>query len=161
MGKRRKSRILALQWLYQMDITHDDPAAVTRAEADWIPDDPQVRDYARQLVEGVCRHREELDAIIGQYACGWSLDRIALVDRNLLRMALLEINYLPDVPHRVAINEAVELAKMFSTADSGRFINGILGNYVRTTLSRPASVNEEQLPAPHPPPDNKSFLFTK
>ncbi|NCO35247.1 MAG: transcription antitermination factor NusB [Armatimonadetes bacterium CG2_30_59_28] len=134
MGKRRKSRILALQWLYQMDITDGEPQESMDIEADWAPDDPEIRAFARKLVEGVHCHRAELDAIITQYASGWSLDRLALVDRNLLRMALLEINHMPDVPHRVAINEAVELAKTFSTAESGRFVNGILGNYARSSI---------------------------
>jgi N utilization substance protein B len=83
--------------------------------------------YAVELVRGVEEHREEVDALIRKYADRWSLERMPVIDRNLLRMAVFELAHRPDVPVAVAISEAVELAKRYSTDDSGRFINGMLG----------------------------------
>lgn len=131
MGRRRQSRELALQWLYQMDVTHLTAQETVAIEGDWLPNSTEVRDFAASLVTGVQEHREELDNVICEFAAGWSLDRMAILDRNILRLALFEILHTPEIPHRVSINEAVDLAKNFSTAESGRFVNGILGNFVR------------------------------
>ncbi len=87
------------------------------------PPDP----YAVELVRGVEDNREEVDALIRKYADRWSLERMPVIDRNLLRMAVFELAHRPEVPVAVAISEAVELAKRYSTDDSGRFVNGMLG----------------------------------
>lgn len=86
-----------------------------------------VVEYATRLVEGVQKHSADIDARIARYSDRWALDRMPVVDRNLLRLALFELLWVPDVPVPVVINEAVEMAKSLSTEDSGRFINGILG----------------------------------
>ena len=85
----------------------------------------------QQLVEGALSRRQEIDAAIERHAIGWTIGRMAGVDRNLLRIAMYEILHLPDIPPSVSVDEAVELAKRYSTAESGRFVNGILGSALR------------------------------
>jgi len=87
--------------------------------------------FAERLVQGVLTHAETIDAIIRENAANWSLERMARTDRNILRMAIYELLHVDDVPGSVTINEAVELAKIYGDADSGRFVNGILGNVLR------------------------------
>lgn len=95
------------------------------------PRDAQTLAFARDLVEGVVRQRERIDAVIEKYARDWTLERMANVDRNVLRLAICELLFMPDIPPSVTVDEAVELAKKYSTAESGRFVNGILGNLIR------------------------------
>ncbi|MBP2016686.1 N utilization substance protein B [Symbiobacterium terraclitae] len=136
---RRKARELALQALFQMDMAGTDPEtavaqALTRdVEPDWSPGrlDGDDAEFARRLAQGAWAAREESDRLIARYAKDWSVERMAGVDRAILRMAVYEIAHLPEVPDSVAVAEAVELAKAFSTADSSRFINGILGSVIR------------------------------
>ena len=94
-----------------------------------IPDD--AKPFTRELAEGVEEHREELDDAIARHATGWSLERIAPLDRNVMRIALYEIAYRDDVPTEVAIDEAIELAKEYCGADAPGFVNGVLGAAVR------------------------------
>lgn len=126
MKKRTRARELALQFLYQLDLRGpellEEAKAFFRAEED----DKSARDFAAQLVNGVCEHRQELDAVIRGVAQNWEIARMAVIDRNVLRMAAFELFHCPDVPPKVAINEAIELGKRFSTQNSGAFINGIL-----------------------------------
>lgn len=110
--------------LHAADVTGRSPVNVVEAEE-------PVPKFARSLIAGVEEHREEIDALIGEYADRWPIERMPVVDRNLLRIALFEMLFAPEVPPGVAINEAVELAKMLSTEDSGRFINGLLGRVAR------------------------------
>jgi N utilization substance protein B len=131
MGKRRAARELALRTLFQIDLARLD-AAETMAAAlaeDTLADD--ARDFARELVMGAVKKQKHIDFVIGKYARGWTLDRMANMDRNILRLAVFEILYLPDIPPAVTVDEAVELAKKYSTAESGGFVNGILGSLVR------------------------------
>jgi N utilization substance protein B len=127
MGRRRKAREVALQFLYRLDLHgEDDPAA---HEADfWAqhPVDDDTRTFASNLVRGTKRRQPEIDKIIGQYTEHWDLERMAVVDRNLLRLAIHELLDESSVPPKVAINEAIEIAKKFGTRESGRFINGVL-----------------------------------
>ena len=95
-----------------------------------LPNEKQ-RAYIRRVVSGVADHAAELDAYIEKYAKGWRFDRISLVASAVMRVAMYEILYMPDLPHRVAINEAVEIAKKYETAEVVRFINGILGTFLR------------------------------
>ena len=88
---------------------------------------PDVLDYARSVVEGVQAHQADIDVLISRYADRWALDRMPVIDRTIVRMALYELLWREDIPVAVGINEAVELAKSFSTDDSGRFVNGLLG----------------------------------
>ena len=95
------------------------------------PRDAQTLAFARDLVEGVVQQGTRIDAVIAKYALDWTLERMANIDRNVLRLAICELLFMPDIPPSVTVDEAVELAKKYSTAESGRFVNGILGNLVR------------------------------
>lgn len=92
------------------------------------------RDYICRLVSGVAEHAAELDAYIEKYAQGWRFDRISLVASAIMRVAMFEILYMPEIPHGVAINEAVEIAKKYETPETVRFLNGILGSFVRQEI---------------------------
>jgi len=138
MGKRRKARELALQFLYQLDLRDEDDPEAHAAEF-WArhPVDRATREFAETLVRGVKREQARTDELISRYAEHWELDRMAVVDRNILRMALWELLWGQDVPAKVVINEAIELAKKFGTEDSGRFVNGLLDRIWKEV--RPAS----------------------
>ena len=127
MGKRRKSRELALQLLYQLDL-QEAASAEPYLDEFWArhPVDAEVRTFVESLVRGTKLHQEKIDEVIVQFAENWELDRMAVVDRNILRLAVYELLYLHDVPTSVVLNEAIEIAKKFGTEDSGAFINGIL-----------------------------------
>lgn len=126
MKKRTRARELALQFLYQLDLRG--PELLEEARAFLRAEEPEkaARDYALVLVQGVAAHRAEIDAEIRAVAQNWELSRMAAIDRNVLRMATYELLHRPDIPPKVAINEAIELGKRFSTQNSGAFINGIL-----------------------------------
>jgi transcription antitermination factor NusB len=127
MGRRRKSREVALQFLYQLD-QHDEADPARHAADFWArhPVDDDTRAFAAALVAGTKRRQDEIDRLIVQYAEHWDLDRMAVVDRNILRLAVYELLDQGSVPPKVAINEAIEIAKKFGTRESGRFINGLL-----------------------------------
>lgn len=126
MKRRTRSRELALQFLYQLDLRGEDflPEAegFLRAEESAKP----VRDFALELIHGTMRHRERIDGIIKSVAQNWDIRRMAVIDRNVLRMATFEFLWCQDIPVKVSINEAIELGKRFSTQNSGGFINGVL-----------------------------------
>src|SRR5581483_10698474 len=133
-GNRRKAREIALQTLYQLDVqeqlTSEQAAALFwqhfSREAASADGDEANRAFADQLVRGVREHLAEIDALLGRASRNWRLERMARVDRNLLRLAIYELKYCADVPAKVAINEAIEIAKRFGTAESPAFVNGIL-----------------------------------
>jgi transcription antitermination protein NusB len=164
MGKRREARERAVQFLFQYDLNppeHLDEAldqfwdsqraasiAEEKAGATWgqkpelppsSPEEVQVRLFAEPLIRGVIEHRGELDERIQQYAKNWELHRMAAVDRNILRLAIYEMLHRDDIPPVVSINEAVDIAKKFSTQDSGKFVNGILDK-IKIDLPRPARI---------------------
>ena len=121
LGSRREARERALSLLYEADAKACPPDAVL---ADLpVPPDP----FAGDLVAGVGAHLDEIDERIRRFARGWALERMPVVDRTILRMAIYELRHRPDVPTAAVISEAVELAKEYSTDDSGRFVNGMLG----------------------------------
>jgi transcription antitermination protein NusB len=125
MARRSRAREVALQVLYEDDLNpRNNPAAGDELLRRRLKSEPLI-EFARQLVAGVRRHRQELDTLIEQTAANWSLHRMAVTDRNALRLGAYELVYA-DTPKRVAINEAVELAKRFGTAQSAQFVNGIL-----------------------------------
>lgn len=124
---RRSARIFALQVLYELDATRHAPEAVMAARLEETPLEADLRGFAQTLVEGVIRHRRQLDAVLQQAAPEFPLDQVAVVDRNVLRIALYEWVVGKLSPVRVAINEAVELAKDFGSESSSRFVNGVLG----------------------------------
>jgi N utilization substance protein B len=120
LGSRRESRERALSMLYEADLKGRPPGEVLAA----LPVAPD--DFTIGLVNGVNDTLDELDGLIRRFSRGWSLERMPVIDRALLRIAIFELSHLPDVPTAVVISEAVELAKQYSTDDSGRFVNGML-----------------------------------
>ena len=124
---RRKSRELALQTLYACEIgTSSDWQVMLSQIANSGSLSPDVTMYASDLVKTVNAHLNELDGMIQERAANWDLKRMAAIDRNILRLSIAELRYFSNVPVKVAIDEAVELAKMFGTDDSGKFVNGII-----------------------------------
>ena len=130
MKVRRRARAAVLQTLYELDFTDHNPKAAieSRFEDRLLPDTAQ--EFARSLVMGVQTYRVYLDSVVGELAPEWPIEQIAAVDRNVLRIAIYELLFDPDIPPKVAINEAVELAKMFGGESSPRFVNGVLGSLV-------------------------------
>ncbi len=162
MGKRREARERAVQFLFQHDLNPPEDltaaleqfwgsqqaAAIAeeKGTANWgqpveLPpptsDEAAVRLFAEPLIRGALENRDEADALIKRHALNWDLHRIAAVDRNILRLAIYEMLHRDDIPPVVSINEAVDIAKKFSTHDSGKFVNGILDK-VKSELLRPA-----------------------
>jgi N utilization substance protein B len=162
MGKRREARERAVQFLFQHDLNPpealdkaldhfwDSQRAAAIAEekgvATWgekveLPpatsEDIAMREFADPLIRGTLEHRDATDEIIKRHAKNWDLHRMAAVDRNILRLAIYEMLWREDIPPIVSINEAVDIAKKFSTQDSGKFVNGILDK-VKGELMRPA-----------------------
>ncbi len=130
MSARTKARKRALDILYQADVRNVPIFDILQAESKRAANEPDRAAswmYAREIVDGVTDHREEIDELISSYALAWTLDRMPHLDRALLRIASWEILHNPEVPVAVAIDEAVELAKEYSTDDSARFVNGVLG----------------------------------
>ena len=126
MGARRKGREAALQMLYGMDITGRSAEDAIRAYWTHLGTSSEGEDFANVLVRGVETHREAIDGKIREVSHHWRLERMTLVDRNILRMATFELMSLADVPRRVTLNEAIELAKRFGTDGSAGFVNGVL-----------------------------------
>jgi N utilization substance protein B len=126
-GQRRKARIIALKALYEMDTVAHQPEDILARLLEEAAAPPDVEAFARELVTSVLAHQEEIDEVIRQKAPAWPLEQVAVVDRNILRLAIFEILLDNRVPVRAAINEAVELAKAFGGESSPRFVNGVLG----------------------------------
>ncbi len=130
MPTRRLGRELALQALFSVEVGHRDPAEVLD-EYLVTSGDSAHRLFVKDLVLGTLEHAGESDEIVAPLLQQWSLERLPTIDRLLLRMAAFELRHRPETPEPVVINEAVELAKRFSTEDSGRFINGVLSSVMR------------------------------
>ncbi len=127
---RTHARELVLQALYETDTVHHDPSTVIDNRLLEEPVDLETERFARQLFFKIIEHKDMLDAIIRQYAPEWPLEQVAIVDRNILRIALCELRVTQDAPVKVVINEAVELAKAFGSDSSPRFVNGVLGSAI-------------------------------
>ena len=126
MRKRTEAREYALQQLYKYDITAE---PVKDLDLFWVEDkevDQPVNDFALQLVSGAIKHLKQIDKKISGFAANWELKRMAAVDRNVLRLGAFELLYLEDIPAKVSINEAIDLAKKYSGEEAGKFVNGIL-----------------------------------
>jgi N utilization substance protein B len=126
MRKRTQARECALQILYQVDIRKD---PVDKLFLDFWREneaEAEVSDFANSLVIGALKNLKEIDETISTYASNWKLNRMAVIDRNVLRLATYELLFCPDIPQKVSINEAVDLAKKFGDMESGKFVNGIL-----------------------------------
>jgi len=153
MRKRTKSREYALQMLYQMDIRRSPAEEIS--EEFWrghYEVDEEIRAFAHTLFGGTVAHLADIDPLIARYADNWNLKRMAVIDRNILRLGVFELLHASDAPPKVCINEAIELAKRFGDAESGKFINGILDAVHKKTHERPAAASE-QPGAPHERPD--------
>jgi transcription antitermination protein NusB len=124
LSSRRQERRLAIEILFQADVTGNDGRSALDG---WVESGRTVPPFTRELVEGVTDHLAELDETIGAHSEGWTIDRMASVDRTVLRAAVYELAFDRAVPVGVAIDEAVRAAKDLSTDDSGRFVNGVLG----------------------------------
>ena len=127
MKPRRLARVAALQTLYEVDCSQHDwqSAFASRMAEEPLP--KGAEEFARELVEAVVAFRTAIDELIGRIAPDWPLDQMAIVDRNILRMGIYEVLYSSSTPLKVAINESVELAKLFGSDNSTRFVNGALG----------------------------------
>jgi len=164
MGKRREARERAVQFLFQHDLNppenledalnqfwHGQSVAAIaeeKAAANWgqsqeLPpptvDEAEMRLFAEPLIRGVLQHRDAIDELIKKHAANWDIHRMAAVDRNILRLAIFEMVHREDIPPVVSINEAVDIAKRFSTEDSGKFVNGILDK-IKSDVMRPARI---------------------
>ena len=126
MPSRRKSRELALQMLFQWEVGEHTPGEVLAGFLAGIRADPGAKEFARELFEGTVSNLATIDPLLRRHATNWKLERMAAVDRSVLRLALFELMHYPDTPHAVVINEAVELARRFSDLDSVDFVNGVL-----------------------------------
>ncbi len=126
MRRRSRARELAVQFLYQLDLRGDEVLDSLQEFVEAETDDKEVREFAIRLALGTRRTLEDSDRCLREVARNWDLKRMATLDRNVLRMAVFELMHCPDIPPKVTINEAIEIGKKFSTANSGAFINGIL-----------------------------------
>ena len=128
MKPRTRARCFALQVLYEVDMANHLPAEVFQARQEESPLSDELSEFARKLVFGVIPLIASLDQLLAKYAPEWPLDQIAAIDRNILRLALWELAVSQETPVKVAINEAVELAKMYGSDSAPRFVNGVLGS---------------------------------
>jgi N utilization substance protein B len=130
-GYRRRGRVACLRGLYRSEVVRDDLREVREelASGDALPDD--VRDYAVRLMDLVADHAAEIDRILRDALTRWDLDRLAITDRCVLRLGAAELLYEPDVPARVVLDEAIEIAKRYGSGESGRFVNGVLDHIAR------------------------------
>ncbi len=136
MGKRRRSREGALQVLYQIEITKQDPLqAFNQWKAHFSLEEGED-EFAERIILGVVGHRQEIDHLIGTHSEHWSLDRISMIDRNILRMAIFELLYCHDIPPKVTLNEAIDLGKQYGSEESGSFINGILDKIQKEVIRK-------------------------
>lgn len=127
---RRMAREVALQTLYQIDIAGSAPEDALEFIITEFKVKPAIVPFVRELVNGAVENMSYIDDVIRKAAIDWNLERMAAVDRNILRLAMYELFFRADIPANVSLNEAIELGKSFSTAESGKFINGILGKVV-------------------------------
>ena len=137
MKRRTRARELALQFLYQLDLRGEDLLPEARDSITAEERDTETTRFALRLVQGAFEHKVEIDKMIQGVAQNWNISRMAVVDRNVLRLATFELLHCQDIPPKVAINEAIELGKRYSTQNSGAFINGILDKIMNR--ARPAA----------------------
>ena len=166
MTRRSRGREVALQVLYQVEQNPGvSPEEIHRFIQRRLLEDRKLCDFTEGLIAGVKEHQARIDAMISQVAENWRLDRMAAIDRNILRLGAYEMLFCPEVPAKVAINEALELAKRYSTAQSSRFVNGILDRVLQWQVQEPRPEPDQEmgqelgsdagpeLPPLEPPPD--------
>jgi transcription antitermination protein NusB len=154
---RRKAREAAVRALYEMEIGHSKIDDVIEAAVMDMEVTHDLADYMERVVRGVRHNLNEVDGRITRYLKGYDFSRLAVVDKNVLRVATYELLFIPELPPAVTINEAVELAKRFSTAESGKFVNGVLGKMVLDTAKAKwdptTAPAEERVADPEPEPE--------
>lgn len=126
MGTRRQARECALKMLFQIDLSQCSPQEAQSVFWSNEPSDHDVREFANQLVLGVMQEKESIDPMIATHSTHWKIHRMAPVDKNILRLAVYELKHFPDIPLKVTLNEAIEIAKKYGTEESSSFINGVL-----------------------------------
>lgn len=136
MRKRTKARELALKFLYQIEITKEDSSRALESFWQEHRAEKSVKEFALQIIQGVLANLAKIDSVIAKYAQNWQLSRMAVIDRNILRLGCFELLFLEDIPPKVSINEAVELAKKYGDLESSKFINGILDKIHKTEVEK-------------------------
>ena len=126
MSIRRRGRELALQALYQIEMTGDASPATLELHWSHFESNSEAREFARRLVAGVVLHHKDIDRLIGESSDHWRVSRLPKVDLNILRLATYELLFCPDIPLNVSIDEAIEVSKRYGSSDSATFINGVL-----------------------------------
>jgi N utilization substance protein B len=158
MTRRSRGREVALQVLYQVEQNPGvSPVEIRRFIERRLLEDRKLCEFTEGLIDGVQEHQTQIDTMISQVAENWRLDRMAAIDRNILRLGAYEMLFRPEIPAKVAINEALELAKRYSTAQSSRFVNGILDRVLQYQASE-ASPQPNLEPSPEPGHEAKSEL---
>ncbi|MCX8116385.1 MAG: transcription antitermination factor NusB [Desulfobacterota bacterium] len=137
MGRRRRAREIALQVLYQIEITKKNALLALEEMKGHFPSAGGDEELTQRLVLGVVEHQKEIDPIIEGHSEHWRLDRMTIIDRNILRMAIYELLYCKDIPPKVTLNEAIDLGKRFGTEESGNFINGLLDRIQNEVIRKP------------------------
>ncbi len=156
MSNRHLARAIAMQSLYEWDFYHGDRDAVSLVERNLEEFAPKLdeKEFALAIVRGCTEHQAQIDGTIEKFAPDWPLEKITTVDRNVLRIGIYELQFNFDIPSKVAINEAIELAKTFGGESSGRFVNGVLGAVYRDQLSQ-GVIKESDKPKEEKPEDKK------
>lgn len=137
MGTRRRSRELALQALFQLDFDKGHPPEAVELFCKNFEVSKSAKPFFSHLVEGVLRHKDEIDQFIERFSSNWKISRMSGVDRNIIRIAVFELLYCDDIPFKVSINEAITLGKQYGTDESGAFINGILDSIHTYSSAKP------------------------
>ena len=137
MGKRSRSREFALQVLYQLEITKQGALqAMVQLRENFSPEEGED-EFAKRIVLGVMERRHEIDRLIKERSENWRLDRMTIIDRNILRIAIFELLYCSEIPPKVTLNEAIDLGKRYGSGESGSFINGILDRIQNEVIRKP------------------------
>jgi len=131
VGSRRRARELALQLLYQYELTHGELEQMQADFDEWRGATDAVREFADALLRGTLEHLAEIDGELEQQTAHWRLDRLAAVDRNIIRLAMYELLFQSATPHAVVIDEAIEIAKKYGAEESPRFVNGVLDGFLK------------------------------
>ncbi|RJQ54403.1 MAG: transcription antitermination factor NusB [Actinobacteria bacterium] len=141
MKERRKARRATLEIMYQSEVAGIPVARILKDRLFWRGELPE---FSLTLLNGVVSHQDRIDALIRDSTDNWVLERMSIVDRNILRMAIYEMLYEEDIPSTVSVNEAVELAKVYGTQDSGKFVNGVLGRVVHDMEEEASQSKKEE-----------------
>lgn len=136
MRLRSKAREIALCLLYQIEISKADFRQALQSYLETYPQKQESIDFISLLLEGVIKNKEKIDSLIKKYVKNWGIERLAIIDRNILRMICFELLFLDEIPPKVSINEAIELAKRFGDIDSPRFVNGVLDKIYKSEVKK-------------------------